>query len=99
MITETEVEEIILQALREAVRGRIDVDGLEVSGTTPLFGRESALESLELVSMIVDIENVLLEKCGREICLADDRALGRAESPFASVAALRDYVLELVTGS
>jgi hypothetical protein len=29
------------------------------------------------------------------VSLADDRALGRAQSPFATVATLRDYVLEL----
>lgn len=95
MISKAEVEAVIFRALRDATRDRMGSDVIEVSETTPLFGSEARVESLELVSLIVGVEGVLFEDYGLEVSLADDRALARTESPFSSVAALRDYVLEL----
>ena len=60
-----------------------------------LFGAGSRLDSLQLVSLITDVEVALNTEHGLDVSLADDRALERAESPFTSVETLRDYVLEL----
>ena len=60
------------------------------------FGVESEIDSLEFVSVITDVETTLNVDHGLNVALADDRALSRAQSPYDTVATLRDYILELL---
>jgi acyl carrier protein len=64
----------------------------EVDETTPLLGRGALLDSLGLVTVIVDIEQRLAEQHGVAISLADERAMSERHSPFRSVGALADYI-------
>jgi acyl carrier protein len=64
----------------------------------PLFGREAPLDSLGLVSLIVDLEQRLAEALGAGVVLADERALSRRSSPFRSIDTLARYVVELAGG-
>lgn len=98
MIEAREVEDVILQALR-ALNAERPEDPIPVGAGTVLFGRGSRLDSLGLVSLISDVETTLVAAHGLDVALADDRALARAESPYATVASLRDYVLELARGA
>ena len=99
MITGREVEAIIFAALGAQNAERAPDDQIEISEKTPLFAAGSRLDSLQFVSLITDVEVALNTEYGREVSLADDRALERAESPYTTVATLRDYVLELTQGS
>lgn len=63
---------------------------------TQLFGPGAALDSLALVSLIVDVETGVSDTFGREVSLTDDTAMSREESPFASVAALSKYIMEML---
>ena len=98
MITGKEVETIIFAALVALNAERAPDDQIEVSVKTLLFGEGSRLDSLQLVSLITDVEVALNTEQGLEVSLADDRALERTESPYTSVETLRDYVLELTQG-
>jgi acyl carrier protein len=95
MITGNEVEATIFAALAALNTERVPGDQIKISSKTLLFGAGAQLDSLQLVSLITDVEVALNTEHGLEISLADDRALERAESPYTSVATLRDYVLEL----
>ena len=99
MITGSEIEAIIFAALAALNAERAPDDQIEISETTLLFGAGSRLDSLQLVSLITDVEVALNTEHDLEVSLADDRALERAESPYTTVATLRDYVLELTQGS
>jgi acyl carrier protein len=66
---------------------------------TRLLGKRSFLDSLGLVSLIVDIEQKLNENRGYEVTIADERAMSQERSPFLTVGTLADYVLKLVNGS
>ncbi len=61
-----------------------------------IFGGGGPLDSLGLVNFLADLEYRLGERFGRELVLASDRAMSRNRSPFRDVAALTDYVLELL---
>lgn len=65
-----------------------------VSADTVLFGVDAEIDSLSLVSVIVDVETSLND-IGMDVSLTDDRAMGRAISPFTDVRALTTYILEL----
>jgi acyl carrier protein len=67
-----------------------------IGPTTPLFGPDAQLDSLSLVSVIVDVETALTLRWDAPISLTDDRAMSREISPFDDVATLTDYILELL---
>ncbi|HEX5264934.1 MAG TPA: hypothetical protein VFW13_15495 [Phenylobacterium sp.] len=91
-----EVLRIILDAL-ESLNQELDEDArVEVGPTTPLFGPDATLDSLSLVSVIVDVETALTVKWDAPISLTDDRAMSREISPFDDVGALTGYILELL---
>lgn len=59
---------------------------------TRLFGDGGALDSLALVSFLMDLEEALERHLGRRFTLTDERALSAARSPFRSVESLIDFV-------
>lgn len=59
---------------------------------TPLFGRDGVLDSLGLVSVLVEIEQRVADTLGRTVSLMDDRAMSQTASPFRTVASLADYL-------
>lgn len=72
-------------------------EGLEIKDGMILFGAGAMLDSLTLVSLIVDLEGRLSDEWGKEISLTDDRAMTRAISPFDTFLSLKTYIYELVT--
>ena len=98
MITSDEVEAIIFHAL-EALNADLDPkDQIAMSLATPLFGADAAIDSLGFVSVIVDVETALNVDHGLSISLANEFAGSGAQSPFATVETLRDYILTLAKG-
>jgi acyl carrier protein len=96
MITREEVDAIIFGALAALNEERVPKDQIDVSTSTPLFGVDAAIDSLGFVSVISDVELALNIDYGLDISLADDRALSRAQSPYATAETLRNYILELI---
>lgn len=98
MITSEEVDAIVFQAIEALNAERDREHQIEVSQATPLVGVDAAIDSLDFVSVIADVEMALNVDFGLDISLADDRATSRSQSPYATAASLRDYILELVAG-
>ena len=59
-----------------------------------LFGPDSALDSIGLVSFIIEAESTLSQALGKAITLADERALSQSHSPFRTLGTLVQYVEE-----
>jgi hypothetical protein len=64
---------------------------------TRLFGGDAPLNSLELVTLIVNIEEALELALGHSITLANERAMSRRLSPFSTIGLLADYIVELIS--
>lgn len=95
-MTKSEALAIVLRAL-ENVNDELDPsERFEISESTPLFGSDSVIDSLSLVSLIVDVEQAASDAAGRPISLTDDRALSQAASPFRSPNTLSAYIVALV---
>ncbi len=62
---------------------------------TKLFGVGSPMDSLTLVSFIVELESIFSSEYNTEIVLTDDRAMTREKSPFESVEELANYIVEI----
>lgn len=87
---------------REAVVGIICETAKEIAPGAPamdegtrLFGSQGFLDSLGLVSLVLDIEQRVNDLYSLSLSLADDRSVSQVRSPFRSVGSLADYVLKL----
>jgi len=93
---EQEVLDAIYQSLQTLNEERAADDQIEIGPDTCLFGEGSDLDSLSLVSVIVDLETLVTDKFGRTISLTDDKAMNHEPVPFTDVTALKNYILFLL---
>jgi hypothetical protein len=92
MLNKDAIQAIILQALNNVNDERNLEERFAAGLDTRLFGVDAVLDSLSLVSVIVDVEGVVSDQVGRDICLTDDRAMSQQISPFTDVKALTAYI-------
>ncbi len=97
-LSTVDIENIVLAALAAANLARDPGRQLIVAPDAPLFGTGSALDSLGLVGLLVDIEDGLRDR-GVEVELSDARAMSQTRSPFRDVPALVAYIDGLLVRS
>jgi acyl carrier protein len=93
------VKEIIYTALRALNEELPEDKRVPLAADTRLFGPDASLDSLSLVSVIVDVESAVGDRFGQAVSLTDDEAMSQAVSPFSSVQTLADYVTRLLARS
>lgn len=86
--------EIIFNAIDD-INTLNDLD-IKKTQTTPLFGTDSSLDSLGLVNLIVAIEDMINSEFGKQISIADEKAMSQTRSPFRNVETLSNYILTLL---
>jgi hypothetical protein len=69
---------------------------LSVREDIKLFGGDGLLDSIGLVSYIVEVEEKLEDEYDISVVLADEKAMSRRTSPFARISYLTDYILEVI---
>ena len=62
----------------------------------PLYGASGKLESLDFVTLIMEVEEKINSEFGSDITIADDNLLSKEKSPFSSLRTLIDYLQELL---
>jgi acyl carrier protein len=92
-MTKEETLRIVLSAL-ENLNQELD-EPIAVGPTTKLFGADAVIDSLSLVSVIVDVETEASDALGFPVNLTDDRAINQEDSPFTDPNALADYIVML----
>jgi acyl carrier protein len=87
-----------MQIIKEAIfdlNEELDYDHLrQVNGETPIFEGDDSLDSLSLVSLIVDIEARVEDAFQTEVVLASEKAMSMQNSPYRNVLTLTNFVLE-----
>lgn len=95
-----ERDAIIALALA-GLRDLLEEQGREVpsdpGAETALIGKGAALDSLGLVTLIIDLEARVEEQYGIIVTIADERAMSQQRSPFRTIGTLADYVCGLLT--
>ena len=94
MISKEKVNEIIFKCVDET---NIE-DGTNISKdlNTILMGSESEIDSLGLVSLIVEIEEAINEEFDVSLTLADEKAMSQRISPFKTLDTLSNYIISLL---
>lgn len=86
------------QLITDAINATLSINDAEIrfGKETLLYGPEASLDSLGLVTLIVEVEDRLRNLTGREILLVDERAMSANNSPFRTVGALLNHVQSLM---
>jgi acyl carrier protein len=69
-------------------------DQLPCHEETVLFGPGGGLDSLGLVSLVLEVEESVNRRFGANLVLADEHAMGRKRNPFRDVRSLVDYIMD-----
>ena len=60
------------------------------------FGENGNFDSMGLVIFISDLEEIIDEEFGKNLTLADDRAMSQKTSPFRNVESLTKHIQRLM---
>ena len=96
--TENACVELIVGALRDLNTSWGHASLAEAGARTPVYGGGSPVDSLQLVTLIAEIEARASEQWGVDLILADERAMSRHRSPFRDVAALAAFTVTQLAG-
>ena len=95
-MTKKEITTIVINQVEQLNDTFPEAQKIIVNENTVLFGNGSSIDSLSLVSIIVDLEMFFsIEHC-HDISLTDDRAMAREKSPFTNITTLVDYIFEMI---
>lgn len=87
--------DIIRAALEHENAMRSEPIRLADGEATALYGARGQLDSMGLVSIIVDVEQGIERELGISLTLVSDAAMSARRSPFATIGSMADYVLAL----
>jgi acyl carrier protein len=89
----------VVRVISGAVARAIEMKGepaRTVEAGTVIFGTDAALDSLDLVNVIVQVEEAVKETLGKEITVVDEASLIATNSPFRTVGSLAELVQERI---
>lgn len=92
MLSRAEIIEEIKAAVDRANAMRPPELAIATDESAILFGEKGALDSLALVSLIVDVEEALTDRLDAAVSLADERAMARFRNPFRTIGSFADYI-------
>ncbi|SRR6266436_1028231 len=69
---------------------------VEKSLDAPLYGAGGKLESLDFVTLIMEVEEKINAEFGTDITIADENLLSKAKSPFSTLRTLIEYLEKLL---
>lgn len=86
------IKNIVITSLKN-LADELENDNLKnPSLETKIYGIEGNLDSLALVSLVSDVEELLSEEFNKEIILADEKMMSAKNSPFKDVESLTNYI-------
>ena len=91
-----QIKEIIFKSIKELNENLDEDQQLELSTDTVLLGKDSNIDSITLVNLIVTIEESLEDNLNLSVTLADEKAWSQKNSPFLTIQTLLDYIALLI---
>lgn len=82
-----------VDALNEQLPAGVHV---EKSLDAPLYGAAGNLESLDFVTLIMEVEEKINAEFGTDITIADENLLSKEKSPFSTLGTLIDYLQDIL---
>jgi acyl carrier protein len=92
MIERKTAVDVVIHCLREALEQAGATPPSEITEATVIVGKDAVVDSVGVVSLIVDIEQRLEMEHDVSVTLANDKAMSQKNSPFRTVGVLADHV-------
>lgn len=84
--------QLVLRTVRQEADD-LDYDSLRLpTAETRLFGGDTGIDSLSLVRLVAAVERTAEQHFGKNIVLADERAMSMRSSPFRTVGTLANLL-------
>ncbi len=96
---EEKIKNIIREAIEELNEQLEDDKRLTYSEDVRLIGRKANIDSMDFVTLVTIIEELIGDELDKDIHIVSDKAFSREKSPFYSIGTLTDFVAELVRGT
>ncbi len=96
MIERQIAEQLVIASLEEALTQAGTSAPAPLDTETVLVGKDAVLDSLGVVSLIVEVEQRVLAEHGVAVTLANDKAMSQRNSPFRTVGLLTDHLLATI---
>ena len=96
MATDERISKAVFSAVDELNTQLPAGVSIEKSLDAPLYGAGGKLESLDFVTLIMEVEEKINAEFGMDITIADENLLSKAKSPFSTLRTLIEYLEELV---
>jgi acyl carrier protein len=87
---------VVVSCLREALE-QFGGPAADIGEETVIVGPAAVLDSIGVVSLIVDIEQKLEMEHDISITLASEKAMSQRSSPFRSAGVLADHVIATIS--
>lgn len=89
-------EEIVLRAVRAVFEQTGEPLPTALTGESVLVGPDAIIDSLGVVSLIVEVEQIVEAEHSVSIILANDKAMSAKNSPFRTVGVLAAHVIATI---
>jgi|SRR5450432_3302668 acyl carrier protein len=96
MIERTVAYDIVVASLQEVFVQTGLPAPESITGETVLVGKDAVLDSLGVVSLIVEVEQRVEGAHGVSVTLANDKAMSQRNSPFRTVDVLTDHLVAMI---
>lgn len=92
-----QIRNIINEAISELNEQLDDDKQLEYSDSVRLIGKHAAIDSMEFVTFITILEELIEDELDVNMKLVSDKAFSRERSPFLSFKTLEEFIEELLS--
>ena len=92
----SKIMEVVVDTVKELAEEKDNKMLLNANSDTQLYGAQGELDSLSLVLLISNIEEKISDEFGKNITLADEKAMSQKNSPFLSIKTLSEYINKLL---
>jgi acyl carrier protein len=96
MATDERVSKAVFSAVDELNKQLPTGVSVEKSLDAPLYGAGGKLESLDFVTLIMEVEEKINAEFGTAITIADENLLSKEKSPFSTLRTLIEYLAEML---
>lgn len=90
------VSALVISCLQDALCLSKKGSLTQLKESIPLIGTDSPLDSLDLVTLIIELEEKLKEEYNISSTLANEYAMSQKNSPFQTIESLTDYICILI---
>tara|TARA_B100002051_G_C16640855_1_gene588538 strand:+ start:337 stop:636 length:300 start_codon:yes stop_codon:yes gene_type:complete len=97
MIMNDNINKIIVDTINEFNKDLDEKSKISTNPKKKLYGEQSNLDSLGLVSFIVGLEQNIEEAFNTTISLADEKAMSQKNNPYESIQNLKNYIQKLLS--